>query len=83
MTHFIILLISVDVVRIATHADDKLWHTKLNIWEIDGITLAFIGLVLLVSSITYRFIEVPPRARAKHWVSSWKAAEPEGTIGSP
>jgi len=80
MTHFIILITFTDALHLATHMNNPR-ALKMNLWMLDGLTLLFIVAVLLVSSQTYRFIEVPPRAWAKNWAARWKARMPAGTIG--
>ncbi|MGE5626113.1 MAG: acyltransferase family protein [Bacillota bacterium] len=83
MVHFSLLLVATDTLRVATRIGDTARHVRLNVWEVDAVGATFIALVLIMSSLTYRFIEVPPRTLAKHWVARWKMREPAGTISSP
>jgi peptidoglycan/LPS O-acetylase OafA/YrhL len=67
LMHFIVLIACFDVLRLVFH-QDNLAHL-LPRWEFYLVTALFVGLVLLVSGVTYRFIEVPPRTWAKDWIA--------------
>ena len=83
MMHFSLLLLATDTLRVVTRVGDTAKHLKLNVWEMDAVGATFIATVLIASSLTYRFIEMPPRTWAKQWVARWKTRDAAGTISSP
>jgi peptidoglycan/LPS O-acetylase OafA/YrhL len=44
----------------------------------DVYSVVFIGIVIAVSALTYRWVEVPGRDAMKHWVASWATKRVSG-----
>jgi peptidoglycan/LPS O-acetylase OafA/YrhL len=72
LTHFFILVVFADVLRLVYQKRDA--SHLMGPWSYDVLTLVFMAVVLLVSSLTYRFIEVPPRNWAKDWIARRRLA---------
>lgn len=72
LTHFTILLVFADVLRLIFQRQNP--NHVMSAWKMDIVTGIFVCTVILVSSLTYRFIEVPPRAWAKSRIKHKRAA---------
>ncbi|HEY3643787.1 MAG TPA: acyltransferase [Gammaproteobacteria bacterium] len=86
MVHFTIILVMSDLARVfwVRGPSTFMW------WHLDRtlpLTLLLLTVVLLVASLTYRYIEDPPRRWAKRWVARhWgerPAEVPDAPIGAP
>ena len=72
LNHFFVLIVFADVLRLVYHKRDA--GHLMSPWGYDVVTLGFLAVVLLMSSITHRFIEVPPRTWAKDWIARRRLA---------
>lgn len=86
MVHFTIILAMSDLARVFWNRGPSAfmwWHLKRTL----PLTLVLLAVVLLVASLTYRYIEDPPRRWAKRWVARrWGKGEaklPDAPIGAP
>lgn len=80
LMHFIVLIACFDVLRLVFHRNDV--AHLLPRWGFYLLTALIVGLILLVSSITYRLIEVPPRSWAKNSIARKRAVVPAGVSTS-
>ncbi|HEX7966311.1 MAG TPA: acyltransferase [Gammaproteobacteria bacterium] len=78
LTHFVILIIFAGILKMTFHKPNL--HHVMSAWKMDIVTVIFVGTVLLVSSLTYRFIEIPPRAWAKSRIMRKRAAAAQSSI---
>lgn len=86
MVHFAVILVMGDLARrFWTHGPGafKFW----DVWQTLPVTALLLVVVLVVASLTYRFIEDPPRRWAKRWVARRRGepvtAVPDASIGGP
>jgi hypothetical protein len=68
MVHYIIILMIMDISR-SLFRDGPRAFARWPAWESGLLVLAFVGIVLAASSLSYRWIETPPRRWAKRWAA--------------
>ncbi|HEY1772144.1 MAG TPA: acyltransferase [Gammaproteobacteria bacterium] len=86
MVHFTVILAMSDLAR-CIWPRGPVEFTRWNVAETTLLSLLLLALVLLVSSMTYRYVEDPPRRWAKRWVTrrlgGGPTAEQDALAGAP
>jgi peptidoglycan/LPS O-acetylase OafA/YrhL len=86
MVHFTIILAVSDLAR-CIWPRGPVEFTRWNAGETALLTLLLLALVLLISGLTYRYVEDPPRRWAKRWVTRrWgrdPGTEQDALAGAP
>ena len=86
MVHFTLILLISDAARLTWRPGIRvfLWWP---VWKTSLLTLLLVVAVLAVASLTFRFIEDPPRRWAKRWAARrWgrdRSADRDALVGAP
>lgn len=85
MIHFPLLLLFSGGLELYGYSQSPGHVTEMAEWARYGVSLVYVATVIAVSGVTYRFIEVPPRAWAKRLMAgrrpAARAAAPAGADG--